>query len=94
MHMPFLKPTAIFIPTKIFYTFYTFFYMRMLLLFYMSTIEHLTKVGINVYMRILTRVQLTSSREPSSNPPMDMGRVNPGYNPGWGRSHWREVNPG
>ena len=26
-----------------------------------------------VYTRVLTRVQLTSSREPSSNPPMDVG---------------------
>ena len=29
----------------------------------------------------------------NSNPPMDVGWVNPGYNPGWGRSHWRQ-NPG
>ena len=26
-----------------------------------------------VYTRVLTRVQLTSGREPSSNPPMDVG---------------------
>ena len=26
-----------------------------------------------VYRRVLTRVQLTSGREPSSNPPMDVG---------------------
>ena len=26
-----------------------------------------------VYARVLTRVQLTSSHEPSSNPPMDVG---------------------
>ena len=45
----------------------------------------------NVYTRVLTRVQLTFSREPSSNPPMDVGWVNLGYNPGWGRSHWRQI---
>ena len=44
-----------------------------------------------VYTRVLTRVQLTSGSELSSNPPMDMGRVSPGYNPGWGRSHWRQI---
>ena len=36
------------------------------------------------YTRVLTRVQLTSSLELSSNPPMDVGGVNPGKNPDWG----------
>ena len=38
-----------------------------------------------VYMRVLTLVQF------SSNSTMDVGCVNPGYNSGWGRSHWRLI---
>ena len=38
-----------------------------------------------VYTRVLTQVQFTSSRELRSL--MDVGRVNPG----WGRSHWRQI---
>ena len=55
-----------------------------------------------IYTRVLTRVQLTSSREPSSNRPMDVSWVNPGYNTGWvnpglqsglGGGNWSKLNP-
>ena len=44
-----------------------------------------------VYTRVLNRVQLASGHEPSSNPPMDVGWVNPGYNPVWGELHQRRI---
>ena len=45
--------------------------------------------GVNslVYTRVLTRVQLTSGREPSSNPPMDVGWATIQV----GGVHWRRI---
>ena len=40
-----------------------------------------------VYTRVLTRVQLTSGREPSSNPPMDVGWSQSGLQSGLGDVH-------
>ena len=40
-----------------------------------------------VYTRVLTRVQLTSGREPSSNPPMGYGLSQPGLQSGFRGIH-------
>ena len=46
-----------------------------------------------VYTRVLTRVQLASNREPSSNPPMDCGLSQSGLKSGLG-VFTLKVNPG